>query len=150
QYAHVARPGRQADDRVDFTETLFWSAAVQTDAKTGKASVSFDMSDAVTAFRVAADGVSPNGDIGAGTSSIKSVKPFYVEAKMPLQLTAGDTLDLPVALINGTQAALQARLSLSGKGLTVPEEQVSLRADSRERRLLKLVTTKLTGNIELV
>jgi len=95
EYAHVARPDRQPGQRSDFTETLYWAAAVKTDPKTGAATVSFDLSDAVTTFRVIADAFSDSGALGAASSKIESVQPFYVEPKLPLEVTSGDVIKLP-------------------------------------------------------
>ena len=35
-FAHQVRPGRQPNDRLDFTETLYWSAGTRTDAIIGR------------------------------------------------------------------------------------------------------------------
>src|SRR5207248_3185534 len=101
EYAHATRPNRKSKDRVDFTETLYWNAAVKTD-ETGTGSVSFSTSDAVTSFRIFADGFDKSGSLGAASSTIQSVQPFYVEAKMPLEVTQGDEIRLPIVFVNGT------------------------------------------------
>src|SRR5262249_32637282 len=56
EYAHALRPNWSEGSRVDFTETVYWNAGVKTDASTGLATVSFNLSDSVTSFRVLADG----------------------------------------------------------------------------------------------
>ena len=93
EYAHATRPDRRPNDRVDFAETLYWNAGVKTDEKTGNGYVSFSTSDAVTAFRVSADAYSSSA-LGTASSVIKSVQPFYVEVKMPLEVTQGDEMRL--------------------------------------------------------
>jgi hypothetical protein len=50
EYAHHVRPARQPNDRLDFAETLYWAAAVRTNAS-GVATVKFGTSDAVTSLR---------------------------------------------------------------------------------------------------
>lgn len=116
EFAHKVRPNRQPGDRVDFTETLFWTAATKTN-ESGEATVKFGLSDAVTGFRVFADGFSASGALGATSELIESVEPFYVEPKMPLELTQGDELALPIALVNGTTDPLAAgELIISGLG----------------------------------
>ncbi|MCC6979836.1 MAG: A-macroglobulin complement component [Candidatus Melainabacteria bacterium] len=107
-FAHLARPDRKANDRKDFTETLFWSPGTKTDARTGEATVSFDLNDSVTSFEVAADGFSDAGLIGAKKIEIKSLRPFYAEAKIPLEVTSGDQIMLPLNFINGTNNVLSS------------------------------------------
>ncbi len=45
QYAHRVRPNRRPNDRVDFTETLYWNTGISTDAKTGEATVAFGLNE---------------------------------------------------------------------------------------------------------
>ncbi|HEY7120163.1 MAG TPA: alpha-2-macroglobulin family protein, partial [Tepidisphaeraceae bacterium] len=101
EYAHAVRPDRKPNDRVDFTETLYWNTAIKTDEK-GTGAFSFTTSDAVTSFRASADAFASDGSLGSSSSTIQSVQPFYVEAKMPLEVTQGDELKLPIVFVNGT------------------------------------------------
>ncbi len=121
EYAHRVRPGRSPADRSDFTETLYWNAGVRTN-KDGIAKVRFGLSDAVTSFKIAADAFADDGALGSGTRMLQSLQPFYVEPKVPLQLTSGDIAALPVAFVNGTQSELSvSRLEVrAAKGLPRP------------------------------
>src|SRR4029079_13145400 len=96
EYAHTLRPNWTEAARADFTETVYWNAGVKTDASTGTATVSFNLSDSVTSFRVLADAFSQDGTIGSGTSEIESAQPFSIEPKIPLQVTSGDIIQLPI------------------------------------------------------
>ncbi len=106
EFAYAVRKDRNPTDRVDFTETLFWNSGVKTDAKTGEATVSFGLNDSVSTFRVFADAFSGSGSIGATNVGVESVQPFYAELKMPLEVTAGDHILLPVSTINATSSEL--------------------------------------------
>jgi uncharacterized protein YfaS (alpha-2-macroglobulin family) len=106
QFAHQVRPDRKPTDRVDFSETVYWSAGVKTDAGTGEATVSFALSDSVTTFRVFADAFAGDGAVGAADLGVEVVQPFYTEAKLPLEVTAGDQILLPINLINATTGKL--------------------------------------------
>jgi hypothetical protein len=154
EYSHAVRPERKPSDRVDFAETLYWSAGVATDPKTGQATISFGLSDAVTAFRVMADGFAANGDLGMATESIKSVEPFYLEPKVPLQLTSSDHVDLPVALVNATTSDMQnvALRTTVAKGIVVTggDDKVFVKANGRKRKLVGLDTQGYVGTSELV
>jgi alpha-2-macroglobulin-like protein len=105
EYAHKVREGRQSSDRIDFDETLYWNAGVKTDAKTGEATVEFGLNDSVTTFRVFADAFTGSGAVGTVNKGIESVQPFYADAKMPLEVTSGDKILLPISLVNGTKGA---------------------------------------------
>ncbi|MEZ0267505.1 MAG: alpha-2-macroglobulin family protein, partial [Phycisphaerae bacterium] len=154
EYAHAVRPSRQPGDRADFTETLYWSAGVKTDEKTGQATLAFATSDAVTAFRVAADAFSANGALGsaAADTKITSVQPFYVEAKMPLEVTHGDRVLLPVTFVNGTADAfgLTAPQLTPVKGLNFgPINPTALGANARQRFIQSVTATDVAGEFDV-
>jgi hypothetical protein len=140
EYAHAVRPGRLPTDRLDFTETLFWQAAARTDAKTGEVTVSFGLNDSVTSFKAFANGFDAAGALGAATATIRSVQPFYVEPKLPLEVTAGDTIQLPVSLINGTDDTLRASVKASAEGglRLAPLPRLELLPHQRARQLLEI------------
>jgi uncharacterized protein YfaS (alpha-2-macroglobulin family) len=120
EFANPVRVGRSSPDRVDFTETLYWNAGVKTDEQTGEATVSFGLNDSVTSFKVFADAYTADGAVGTGNASLQSVQPFYVEAKVPLEVTSGDHILLPLSMVNGTDG-----------DLTGPNLNVSLDGDSK-------------------
>jgi hypothetical protein len=103
EFAHQVRAGRKPNDRLDFAETLYWNAGVKTDPATGEAKVKFGLNDSVTTFRVFVDGFTSNGAVGAANIGVESVQPFYAEAKMPLEVTEGDHILLPISLVNATE-----------------------------------------------
>ncbi len=118
EYAHRLAPNHRAGDRVDFTETVYFHAGLRTD-EAGTAKVKFWLSDSVTTFRVLADAFDDAGNLGAGDLAVESVEPFYIEPKLPLEVTQGDVIQLPVVAANGTDAALGAcALNVTaGKGI---------------------------------
>lgn len=151
EFAHLARPNRNPTDRFDFAETLYWSAAVKTDAKTGLAQVAFAMSDAVTSFRASAGGYTAGGVLGEGALKLSSVQPFFLEPKLPLEVSTGDLVRLPIVFTNGTTSALQGvGLKLDTKGdvrFSAPAP-FALGADARVRKVVDLTIgngTRTTG-----
>lgn len=117
EFAHQVRNDRKPTDRTDFTETLYWNAGVKTDAATGEATVSFGLNDSVSTFRVFADAFAGDGAIGADNTVVKSIQPFYAEAKLPLEVSAGDQILLPISLVNSTDGALSSgNVSIDLKG----------------------------------
>jgi len=152
-YAHELRPNRQPTDRTDFAETLYWNAGVRTDDKTGQATVSFALSDAVTSFRASADAFDVRGAVGSGSGTVESVKPFYVEPKLPLELTQGDVVRLPVGIVNGMTSDL-AGVQLSataGKGIMVSKvDPFTLNGKARDRRVIDINVGEATGASDFV
>lgn len=106
--------------RTDFRETIFWKPSIQTDNQ-GKAEVSFFLSDAVTSFRATAEGVGA-GAAGRGDAVIGSRLPVSLAAKLPLEVTSGDRIELPVVVTNGTFRGIDAQVSAqAGPAFTVKE-----------------------------
>ena len=141
EYAHKVRPDRKPGDRVDFAETLYWNAGVRTDAKTGEVKVSFGLNDSVTSFKAFAGAVGNDGALGSAVAELESVQPFYIEPKLPLEVTSGDIIQLPLALVNGTAGALRGaavKVDLKGDVSVASIGAVDLAAKERARRILEL------------
>jgi len=143
EYAHELRPDWTEGGRSDFAETLYWNAGIRTDASTGLATVSFNLSDSVTSFNVLADGFARDGTLGSGSSTIESVQPFFIEPKIPLQVTSGDVIQLPIGMVNGMSRELHGvdinPRAAAGLTFTLSADNNStLRAKERARRLMQI------------
>jgi uncharacterized protein YfaS (alpha-2-macroglobulin family) len=142
EYAHTLLPNWTEGSRTDFAETVYWNAGIKTDA-TGIANISFNLSDSVTSFRVLADGFAADGTLGSGTSEIESVQPFSIEPKIPLQVTSGDVIHLPIAVVNGMSRELHGA-EVTAKGpdgirFTMPGGNPALlRSKERTRQFIQL------------
>jgi len=146
EFAHQARANRKANDRADFAETLYWSAAVNTGAN-GQATVKFHLADSVTSFKAIASGYTSGGDLGASEAQVESVQPFYLEPKLPLEVSSGDQVLAPVALVNGTTAPLGDVRLTAQTGKNIEHGALSaatLAASARLRQVLQLEI--LSGN----
>jgi uncharacterized protein YfaS (alpha-2-macroglobulin family) len=152
-YAHDLPANHRASERTDFTETLYWAAGVKTDDKTGVATVSFKLNDAVTSFAVAADTFNDSGAIGEGSATITSQRPFYVESRLPLEVSSGDHIQLPIAAVNAADHPTgPIHLTFtSGKGIDVsPIDAFTIAAGGRERRIADVTIGSVTGNTDFV
>src|SRR5882672_6148667 len=143
EYAHTLRPNWTEGSRVDFAETVYWNAGVKTDASTGLATLSFNLSDSVTSFRVLADGFTQDGTLGSSVSHVESVQPFSIEPKVPLQVTSGDVIQLPIGIVNGMSRELRgAEVTAGGtSGLQftrLGDNPATLRPKERTRRLFQI------------
>jgi uncharacterized protein YfaS (alpha-2-macroglobulin family) len=150
-YAHQVRSGRQPNERTDFTETLFWHAGIRTGPE-GTATIEFDLNDAVTSFRVFADAFTAGGAVGGQSLQIESVEPFYVEPKLPLQVTMDDVIRAPIAIVNATGSALeQATVRITTQASQTIESQIppfAIGAGERTRKMMRVRVGNFQGRIE--
>ncbi len=133
--------------RTDFRETIHWAPRVRTDKK-GKAIVTFYLSDAISSFRVFAESVGAQ-NVGRAEKTFKSSLPFSMNVKLPLEVSAGDRMQLPLTLTNDREEALDVKLHASfGEHLT-PDNPVhfapSLAANKRESLFYPLTVTGQHG-----
>ena len=128
EYAHQHKP-RKDDVRRDFAETLYWHPVLV--MPDGKASVKFDLSDAVTRFQVLVFSHTADGRLGANRIEIESKLPFSVDPKTPIEVTNTDKITVPVALGNRRPERTEATLSARTKGLTL--EEIPIAASSLVR-----------------
>lgn len=141
--------------RTDFRETIYWNANVETGAN-GTAEVSFYTSDAVTSFRATAEGFSTGGAPGAGSVAVQSKLPLTLDAKLPLEVTSGDRIQLPVTLSNETESTLEATLVAKfGSALRLASDpaagKITLRAGEKKSFFfpLDVVATDGSADVEL-
>jgi hypothetical protein len=151
-YAHDAAPGRIEGARTDFTETVYWHAGIATNEK-GEATFAFAASDSITTVRVRADGFSKDGALGEADETIEIRRPFYVEPKFPLEVTAGDRIDLPVTLVNGTDSVLGGTVEAKvGQGLQLLESRTwssDVPGGTSVRGLFPVFVQPHQGDVEL-
>lgn len=136
EYAHQVRPNRQPGDRIDFAETLYWNPAIRTNDE-GVAKITFDLSDAVTAFRAAVDAFDARGSLGEAAIKIESVQPFYIEPRLPLEVTSGDRVLMPVSIVSRSLVE-DGTLTVSGPAELKfgGESAFVVGGDGRVRRLI--------------
>ncbi|QDV05110.1 A-macroglobulin complement component [Planctomycetes bacterium Poly30] len=115
-YSHSAASG---DMRTDFTETVYWNAFLRTSTD-GHARVEFDVSDRATTWQIFAD-AHGQGRVGQGASSFVSVPPVRVEARLPIELTQGDEVQIPVAVtVEGSGAKEDSVMAAIGSAIHGP------------------------------
>jgi hypothetical protein len=138
--------------RTDFRETIYWNADVQTNAD-GNAEVSFVTNDAVTAFRVTAEGFSANGTPGLGTLAIKSKLPVSIESHLPVEVTSGDRMRLPITIVNDGDEAIDAEVAATfGAAFKLtqdPSGKLHLAAGEHRALFFPLDVVATEGNAEL-
>jgi hypothetical protein len=107
-FAHAKASG-PAEERYDFAETLYWHPVLVLPG--GKNEVAFDLCDSLGAFEVTAFAHTLDGRLGSATGTIDSRLPFTVQPRTPLEVTAGDKIDIPLAVTNNTNETRSARVT---------------------------------------
>jgi uncharacterized protein YfaS (alpha-2-macroglobulin family) len=105
-------PGAAAPHvRSYFPEALYINPEIITDHD-GRASISIPLADSITTWRMAMLASTTHGALGSGTSSIKVFQDFFVDLDMPVTVTQGDRVSIPVAAYNYSGAAGNVNLHL--------------------------------------
>jgi hypothetical protein len=82
-----------------FPEALYINPEILTNAE-GKASITIPLADSITTWRMAMLASTQTGALGTGTSELKVFQDFFVDLDLPVILTQGDRVSIPVAVYN--------------------------------------------------
>lgn len=97
-----------------FPETLFSDIVITGDD--GMAVVELTMADSITNWKLDATAVSSSGAIGSATGDAIVFQPFFIEPQLPVSLTQGDTVVVPLSVFNYSDEALDLMIELEGEG----------------------------------
>src|SRR5207253_9369361 len=78
----------------------------------GRATISIPLADSITTWRMAMLASTTHGALGSGSASIKVFQDFFVDLDLPVTLTQGDRVSLPVAVYNYSGAPGETVLEL--------------------------------------
>jgi uncharacterized protein YfaS (alpha-2-macroglobulin family) len=93
----AAAPGGHM--RSYFPEALYINPEILTNGE-GKASITIALADSITTWRMAMLASTQTGALGTGTSELKVFQDFFVDLDLPVTLTQGDMVSIPVAVYN--------------------------------------------------
>jgi alpha-2-macroglobulin-like protein len=145
----VAEPVRV---REWFPETLFWRPELITDDE-GHATLDLDLADSITTWRLSASAVTAGGQLGADQASIRVFQPFFVDLDLPVALTRGDEVTVPVVVYNYLDKPQTVELTLTNaewfKLLGEPGQKLELAA-GEVRSIGYRIRTEKVGRFELV
>ncbi|HLK47926.1 MAG TPA: alpha-2-macroglobulin family protein, partial [Bryobacteraceae bacterium] len=111
-----------------FPEALYINPEVLTDGN-GRATISIPLADSITTWRMALTASTARGALGSGNSSIKVFQDFFVDLDLPVTLTQGDRVSIPVAGYNYSGARGNINLKLQ------PADWFSLVNDAAEKNV---------------
>jgi uncharacterized protein YfaS (alpha-2-macroglobulin family) len=92
-----------------FPETLYWDPELLTD-ENGAAQLQIPMADSITTWRLTALASSQDGRLGFTTHGIRVFQDFFVDVDLPVSLTQGDEISIPVGVFNYLPEAQEVRL----------------------------------------
>jgi hypothetical protein len=92
-----------------FPETLYWAPEVLTDEE-GYVSLEIPMADSITTWRLTALASSQDSQLGYATHGIRVFQDFFVDVDLPVSLTQGDEISIPVGVFNYLPNPQQVRL----------------------------------------
>jgi uncharacterized protein YfaS (alpha-2-macroglobulin family) len=99
-----------------FPETLLWKPELITDDQGRLAPITIQLADSITTWRLAASAVSADGRLGAAQMPMKVFQPFFVDLNLPVALTRGDEVAVPVVVYNYLDKAQTVSLTLREEG----------------------------------
>jgi uncharacterized protein YfaS (alpha-2-macroglobulin family) len=150
EYAHLHTHG-EGNIRTDFAETLYWQPAVV--LADGQTEVTFELCDSVTTFQVLAAGHTLDGRIGEATAELTSRKPLVLQPKLPIEVTAGDQIDIPLSIANNTNNQQSVDLKIETQELNLiggkTLENLTLHPEERTRRVYRFRPTIVEGEAKL-
>jgi len=111
-----------------FPESLYVSPEIITDHD-GRASITIPIADNITTWRMAMLASTRQGALGTGTSSLKVFQDFFTEMDLPVTLTQGDEVSIPVAVYNYAGSRGKVRLKLEDA------DWFALKGDTAEKTL---------------
>ena len=94
-----------------FPEALYINPEIVTD-RDGRASIVVPIADSITTWRMAMMASTTHGALGSGTGSVKVFQDFFVDLDLPVTLTQGDRVSIPVAAYNYSGKAGDVALQL--------------------------------------
>lgn len=110
--------GMEGEVRRNFRDTAYWNPTVRTDDE-GRATVSVDLPDNLTTWRLTAKAVNEATQVGDATNSIVVAKDLIIRPVTPRFFMAGDTTRLEAIVHNYTDRRAEVAVSLSATGLAI-------------------------------
>lgn len=94
-----------------FPETMLWLPDAVTDDG-GSLKVDFNVADSITTWRITALASSQDGRLGSTTAGLRVFQDFFIDLDLPMALTVGDEVSIPVGVFNYLAEAQMVRLEV--------------------------------------
>ncbi len=151
-YAPIYDSNAIVDERTDFRQTIYWNPVIETDAN-GVAEVEFYNSDAITSFKITAEGIGYNGLLGRTEKLYSTNQLLNLDFKMPNYMALNDTIVLPITINNEKKNAVAVELNLELpehlKLLEAYTPKFTVAADTTLLKSIKIMPIKKGDNVTL-
>ena len=117
-----------------FRDTAYWNPTVRTGAD-GHATVSVELPDNLTTWRMGARGVTAGTLVGQADVDIVSTKDLLVRPVAPRFFVVGDEAELAAVIHNNTGQSLEVEVVFEADGLRVGEPVLSADEGSASQRI---------------
>ena len=119
--------------RSRFPDTAYWNAEVRTDAQ-GRATVTVDLPDNLTTWRMAGKGITADTLVGEGQVDIVTSKDLLLRSVAPRFFVLGDQVQIGAVVHNNTDHALAVDVALEGQGVQIERgaRQVEIAAQGKQ------------------
>lgn len=110
----TAAPGPGAEPprlRQYFPETMLWLPDAVTDSG-GNLALDIPVADSITTWRMTALASTQDGRLGSATGPLRVFQDFFIDLDLPVALTVGDEISVPVGVFNYLSEAQTVRLDL--------------------------------------
>ena len=109
----TAAPGTSEPPRLRqyFPETMLWLPDAVTD-ENGHLRVDIPVADSITTWRMTALASTQDGRLGSATGGLRVFQDFFIDLDLPLALTVGDEVAVPVGVFNYLAEPQTVRLEL--------------------------------------
>ncbi|MBN1888852.1 MAG: zf-HC2 domain-containing protein, partial [Thermoflexales bacterium] len=128
-----------------FPETLYWLPEAITD-QDGRLSLEVPIADSITTWRLTAIANTQDGRIGSTTAGIRVFQDFFIDLDLPVALTAGDEVRVPVAVYNYLTQTQRVRLELETAAwftlLGQPAQELTIAANDIEVAYFSIVAAQ--------
>lgn len=94
-----------------FPETMLWLPEAVTDAQGGY-QLDFTAADSITTWRITALASSQDGRLGSLTAGLRVFQDFFIDLDLPVALTVGDEISIPVGVFNYLPEAQKVQLTV--------------------------------------
>ncbi len=118
-----------------FPETLYWNPELLTD-ESGYVSLEVPMADSITTWRLTALASSQDGRLGFTTRGVRVFQDFFADIDLPVSLTQGDEISIPIGVFNYLPESQQVRLEVQEESwfelLGEPEQTLTIGSNDIE------------------
>ncbi|WP_179009357.1 TonB-dependent receptor plug domain-containing protein [Winogradskyella forsetii] len=140
------------EERTDFRQTIYWNPVVQTNSD-GIAELEFYNSDAITSFKIMAEGIGFNGLIGKKEHLYATKKLLSVDFKSPNYMVLNDIINLPITITNETEKSIETKLEIQlPKYLKLVEafdDNITIDAKSAITKTIKVTPIEKGNEVEI-